>query len=223
MRARMFRRGNFVFTFSLFLLFIASSCGDGSPDVVTIKIPADMVEECWGKCPVPEETEVVWEGEDIMANRLLLGKYAADDYRFRVSKSGFNVLTETDPRNIIFDSTFNILKVYATGTVEVDVDDGNYSGYADVAHSLGYPPMVSLALYSDGTFQQVNEILASGRYYVASSSGGSPIIPVLAPTKRVKVYSATDKIRIQVERSVSAGDETLTFRYYMLIETAATS
>ena len=219
-------RISFVF-FSLLLALCAMplSCGDGSPDVVTIKLPADMVEECWGECPVPEGFEVVWEGVDVMANRLLLGKYASGDYRLRVSKSGKNVLTETDMREIVFDSEYNLFKIHKTGIVTVTISDGNYTGSNSVAHQLpiSYPPMVLWAYEVSAATKKFGNVLATTSLYAAASSGGSPTTRFVAPTLAVEVTSDLQDVDFAVTRDCNSGEGTFKFRYYILIETAATS
>lgn len=61
----------------------------------------------------------------------------------KVSKSGRNVLTETDPNAFIFDSTKNTFKIIATGKATFSVDDtgGSFVEYT-VAHNQNYIPLV---------------------------------------------------------------------------------
>ncbi len=58
--------------------------------------------------------------------------------KIRISKLGFNVLTETDLDNIIYDSDYDTLKYYTSGSVNV-VTTGS-SIEVSVAHNLGYIP-----------------------------------------------------------------------------------
>lgn len=56
----------------------------------------------------------------------------------RVSKSGKDVLTETDINNLIFSSEYNTLKYYSEGTATVSVNGS--SDETEITHSLGYVP-----------------------------------------------------------------------------------
>lgn len=58
--------------------------------------------------------------------------------KFIISKPGFNVLTETDPDNLIFSSDYGSLMYYASGAVVVT--PAGTSAEAVVAHGLGYIP-----------------------------------------------------------------------------------
>lgn len=55
-----------------------------------------------------------------------------------ISKSAFNVLTETDARNLVFSSDYASLKYYVEGSVNVSGGDGVTT--VEVNHSLGYIP-----------------------------------------------------------------------------------
>ncbi len=61
--------------------------------------------------------------------------------KIKVSKEGYDVLKETDPRNFIFDSDYNHLKTAGSGTIQKTL--GNSSNTTEtVAHGLGYRPLV---------------------------------------------------------------------------------
>lgn len=61
-----------------------------------------------------------------------------------VTKSGKNVLTETDPNSFIFHSAYNTFKIIAHGTASVNIGDtgGMSVGQTTVAHGLSYVPFV---------------------------------------------------------------------------------
>ena len=59
----------------------------------------------------------------------------------KITKPTYNVLTETNPRNFIFDSTLNHLKTSSSGSFERTVTAGN-STTVYIAHGLGYKPLV---------------------------------------------------------------------------------
>ena len=64
-------------------------------------------------------------------------------YKIAISKPGFNVLTETDPNNLIFSSDFNTLKYDISGTVSFSMGGGGsmyYENTEEIVHNLGYVP-----------------------------------------------------------------------------------
>lgn len=68
----------------------------------------------------------------------------------KVSKAGYDVLTESDINNYIFDSRYNTFKIIAEGTLlnqTVNTDPKTFT----VAHGLSYTPTVfAFALFPDG-------------------------------------------------------------------------
>lgn len=60
-------------------------------------------------------------------------------YVIRVSKSTYNVLTETDPNNLIFDSDKNNFKILAEA-IDSETVGANGTGILQVSHSLGIVP-----------------------------------------------------------------------------------
>lgn len=61
------------------------------------------------------------------------------DYGFRISKTGYNVLNESDERNLIMTSKRNSLKEIISGTTSITTN-GSGSGSTSVVHNLGYVP-----------------------------------------------------------------------------------
>jgi hypothetical protein len=59
---------------------------------------------------------------------------------FRVSKPGYDVLSDTDAEHMAVDSEYNHLKTYKSGSFTVTVAAGNNS-ITTVAHNLGYKPL----------------------------------------------------------------------------------
>ena len=59
----------------------------------------------------------------------------------KVTKPTFNVLTESDPKNFIFDSDLNHIKTSGSGSFQRTVAAGN-STIVYTAHGLGYKPLV---------------------------------------------------------------------------------
>lgn len=79
-----------------------------------------------------------------------------------VSKSGFDALTETDPRNLIFDSSLNYLKTSQSGSITLASTTGD-TVYGTVSHNLGYRPL-TLAYFN---------IPGDNKWYINFSSGFS--------------------------------------------------
>ena len=65
-----------------------------------------------------------------------------NDHKIRVAKTGFDVLTETDPNNYNYLSGFNTLKYYTSGNQSISITgDGTLkSTEVTVAHNLSYVP-----------------------------------------------------------------------------------
>lgn len=62
-------------------------------------------------------------------------------YKFKISKSGYNVLTETNPDNLIYSSDYDTLKYYSSGNVTLEVNAGEDEKETSITHSLGYIPV----------------------------------------------------------------------------------
>jgi hypothetical protein len=58
--------------------------------------------------------------------------------KLRIAKPGFNVLTETNLDNIIFDSSYNTLKYYLSGSVDLVVTGSDAE--VEITHGLGFVP-----------------------------------------------------------------------------------
>lgn len=57
---------------------------------------------------------------------------------FKISKPGYNALTETDPNNLVISSDFGTLKYHISGTVQLAVSGSSIE--TSVTHGLGYIP-----------------------------------------------------------------------------------
>ncbi len=71
-------------------------------------------------------------------------------YKLAVTKKGFDVLKETDPRNFIFDSDFNHLKTAVPGTMSINSVSDAAESADSVLHGLGINPLV-VAYWRDTT------------------------------------------------------------------------
>ena len=56
------------------------------------------------------------------------------------SKSGVNVLTASNPNDFLFHSSYNSLKIIATGIFNQSVPNGRHT--YSFSHGLGYSPLV---------------------------------------------------------------------------------
>lgn len=78
-------------------------------------------------------------------------------YEIRVSKSGQNAVSATDPNAFIFHSSYNTFKILAEGSLinqTVDVDPKTFS----VAHNQSTIPSVfAFAKFADGYVAQPND------------------------------------------------------------------
>lgn len=87
--------------------------------------------------------------------------------KIKIAKPGYNVLTETNPDNLIFSSDYNTLKYYLSGSITVNwTDDGNLYTQT-VAHNLGYIPFF-IAFIQDGLYSAIvpeNQQTVAGRNY----------------------------------------------------------
>lgn len=70
-------------------------------------------------------------------------------YGIRISKAGYDVVQETDPKNMIFDSDYNHLKTAGSGTLTKTVGASS-SSTTTVNHSLGVRPLVLAYFHKDG-------------------------------------------------------------------------
>jgi len=59
-------------------------------------------------------------------------------YKLKISKAGYNVLTETSPDNLVLDSDYDTLKYHASGSVNVTVSGADAE--QSIEHDLGYVP-----------------------------------------------------------------------------------
>ncbi len=71
----------------------------------------------------------------------------------KITKSTFNVLSETDPRNFVFDSTLNHLKTGQSGSITVTSAGTDIAGisWGTVTHNLSYRPLVVAYFQDSGT------------------------------------------------------------------------
>lgn len=110
-------------------------------------------------------------------------------YKLAISKKGYDVLTETDAKNFIFDSTLNHLKTAAGGNFQQTGSDT-----VTVAHGLGYRPLVVAYFFdtSDTT-----------KYYIALSGAPSVSPARESAPANVSVYVDTTYVYFKVSSTIT--------------------
>ena len=124
-------------------------------------------------------------------------------YGIRISKAGYDVIQETDPKNMIFDSDLNHLKTAGSGTLTKTVSAGS-SSITEVAHTLGVRPLV-LAYFHKATIN---------KWYICMAQ------PETTQTRQyelfnVEVYVTTTKVIFNfINSSASSVDFELKYEYF---------
>lgn len=125
-----------------------------------------------------------------------------------ISKSGFNVLTETDPNNLIFSSDFNHLKNKLSGDfTEVVANSATF--IKTVAHGLSSVHPLCMAYFRD---------TASSNWYVASADFGVSLGRQLAPVE-VELYTDDTNVYIKIYNN-SGSSKTVQVQYEIFYESA---
>lgn len=160
--------------------------------------------------------------------RLLAGKYPDGDIKIKLSQTGYDVTTATD-NQLIWSSDFNSFKIALTGTAittttAVPWATGSGSDIITIPHNLGYVP-VPLLYYTTGgsTYTPVD-----GNFNMAFSNG---VNSSWSMTNRTIVTTDITNLTIIIQQlgswtGVMPGgninsSQTLTFKYYLLRETAS--
>lgn len=63
-------------------------------------------------------------------------------YLLAVSRSGYNVLTETTHYKFVFNSNYNTFKIISSGTYSNSISSSSYFVTYSISHNLGYTPLV---------------------------------------------------------------------------------
>jgi len=218
------RAGRILRSGSILLLALClSACGQ-VPLQYTFDLPNPTIEDCSGQdCLAGDDFEVLYDSET-MANRLLIGKDSGGNYKVRLTKSGYNAISDSDDTHYIFNSDRNMFKIAQTGTFSKTIGEGFNWGFHTVTHNLGYQPMVLFAWRrSDMSLEYNTPFFTSINKWAADEEDGSPDFPFLAITALLNIYhSSVDQTTFYVEQSEDApeGGTTYYFRYYFCVETA---
>lgn len=122
-------------------------------------------------------------------------------YKIAVSKSRFNVLTETDPNNLIFSSDYNTLKYDIAGTLSFSMGGSGsqyYENSSEITHNLGYVPFFWAEGRLSGYTAGVYDILPTGLWEYSN----------------IEVYADTTKIYCYAQIFLTSA---VTFYYYYKI------
>lgn len=123
-----------------------------------------------------------------------------------ISKPGYNALTETDPKNFIFDSNLNHLKTAGSGTVLLGASAGGTSA-TTVNHSLGYPPLV-LAYYR-------NTSTNTDRWFITTTIFPSTGISRLSTNDSIACFSGSANIGfLYYNTAGSSGTVEILYEYF---------
>lgn len=115
-----------------------------------------------------------------------------------ITKTGFNVLSETDPNNMVFSSDYDTLKYHVSGSVDIPwTSDGVFE--QTISHGLGYTPFFTAAVNPGTT---VTDQYSLAPYRVAD----------IGVSFEVTIYADSTKIYLTVKTS-GAGSETASLKY----------
>lgn len=132
-----------------------------------------------------------------------------------ISKSGFNVLTETDPNNLIFSSDYNTFKYATSGSAVINfsnptpwlvITDPVQSPVIEettiLTHNLGYYPFFVAV---------IGGVLSAGQYINLPYLTGSDF----APHESMNLYITTTSLIFRIDSTLAS--KTLTI-YYKLFK-----
>jgi hypothetical protein len=67
------------------------------------------------------------------------------NYGIKITKPGFDALTETDIKNFVTHSTYNSLKIFMEGYNYMTLSLADHDVYTQIVHNLGYTPIIYYA------------------------------------------------------------------------------
>ena len=115
----------------------------------------------------------------------------------RLSKSGVNALTATNPNDFIFHSAYNTFKIIATGTLNQVVNFA--SPTLEITHGLSYIPIAYCFMKADTNDEATSTqymFLETGDYSnVGIDTIRSDATKLYIPVRQFNAYDVTIKIR----------------------------
>lgn len=126
-----------------------------------------------------------------------------------ISKVGYNVLTETDPNNLIFSSDFNHLKNKLFGSFTQTISAG--SSYTEtIAHGLGSVHPLCMAYFRD---------TSTSNWLIALTEFGVNFSDRKSTEFSVEIYTDTTNVYIKA-RNNYASSKTIEVQYEIFYENA---
>lgn len=115
----------------------------------------------------------------------------------KIAKPGFNVETEDDPNNLVFDSRLNHLKNKLAGSFTQTVANGaTYT--KTVAHGLTGKHPLCMAYFRD---------TSASNWYITMSTYVTPFLNRKSIGLHVEIYSDTTNVYIKVRNSSGSSKE----------------
>lgn len=124
----------------------------------------------------------------------------------RITKAGFNVLTETDPKNMIFDSTVNHAKTAQDGSFTQAVSSFSNTEVT-VNHSLGIRPL-ALAYWRN---------TANSDWFIPMSTPEVTTTRLSTGSLNVEIYVTTTQVKFNLINE-SGSSKTFEVQYEIFYE-----
>lgn len=153
---------------------------------------------------------------DSTSPRVVMGNQATFGEGFYVSKSGIDATTNTDPTQWIFNSNQDVFKIIKTDVITESIDLGVGGTTFTIPHNLGFVPTYDVYWFNP---------LFGGQYHklphIAALTVGTPPTATMSINIVSEAYVDSNNLYISWIQGNATGIITLTFRYYLLQETAA--
>lgn len=154
-------------------------------------------------------------------NRVFLGLLPDGSYGMKVSQDGYDVSAATDSE-LIFNSSYNMFKIIATGTTSIDVPDpfpAVTNNTSVVAHGLAFKPMVLawIDVPATGAFSMdsVTTSIPASIYFTGGTFAAAMAVYITVDTTNI-----TFNIRNVAGVGLSGLSPSWNIRYYIIQETA---
>ena len=137
------------------------------------------------------------------------------DYGVKISQAGKDV-TSTEPRDFVFNSAYDTVKIFKQGSGSVTIPSGSSSASVNIAHGLSFTPMylvLSELSYDSGKWFANSTKLSdddpdAGRVYVQDGYS-------YPPYQELGLY--VDGTNLHLEYNTYDSTQSRTIRYYYYI------